>query len=229
MADAETRIIRAAVDGEGLSVVTVNTHHLRLAGRDPDFACLLGSAGLSVADGWPLVLASRIAGHPLPSRVTGADLVASLLLRRRWRLAILGGPPGVAEDLAATLHGQAVVLIDPLPAPEWQTAEYQERLATELGAVAPELVLIGVGAPRQEDLGEWLRQRVPAVYIGCGATLEFLSGRRVRAPRWVQRIGLEWAFRAAQEPRRLAPRYACAARSTAALFVALLVARARKL
>jgi N-acetylglucosaminyldiphosphoundecaprenol N-acetyl-beta-D-mannosaminyltransferase len=210
-------IERASSSGSGHSVVTLNLHHLRLAWADAAYSDVLKHASLSVADGWPLVAVGRLAGQPLRSRVAGSDLVPTLLERRRWRIALLGGPPGTGSALRQQLTDQDVVLVDPLPAGQWRTEAYLSGLRQRLRDARPELVLIGIGAPAQEELAATLVEDVPAVFVGCGATLEFMAGSRPRAPRWMQRAGVEWLHRLLVDPRRLAPRYALAALALARL------------
>jgi exopolysaccharide biosynthesis WecB/TagA/CpsF family protein len=95
----------------------------------------------------------------------------------------------------------------------WDTVEGIEMLKARLEAERPELVLLALGAPRQELLAQSIKASVSGPIICCGAAVEILGGLRPRAPRWVQAIGLEWAFRMLLEPRRLGPRYAAAARA----------------
>jgi N-acetylglucosaminyldiphosphoundecaprenol N-acetyl-beta-D-mannosaminyltransferase len=186
-----------------------------IAEDDPAFRAAYAAADLALADGMPLVWASRLLPVRLPERVAGSDLVVPLLARaaaRRWRVFLLGGAPGSAEAAAAAARAMAVdvcgfasprVPADPLaPDPEGDAA------VAALRAARPDLVLVGLGAPKQEL---WIHRRrevlAPAVAVGVGAAIDFLAGRVRRAPRWIARCGLEWAWRLASEPRRLWRRY----------------------
>jgi N-acetylglucosaminyldiphosphoundecaprenol N-acetyl-beta-D-mannosaminyltransferase len=192
-------------------IVTSNINHLRLADRDPRFRDVVRRSDLNVADGWPLVLASRLLGTPVPERVAGIDLVARLLNRGGFRLAVLGGPPGAAETLAHRFASRnEVVLIDGLVPGTWEGRDAMRALAERVAAARANLVLVGIGPPRQELLADALRAAAAGPIICCGASIEVLAGLRPRAPRWMQSVGLEWAFRFALEPRRLGPRYALA-------------------
>lgn len=206
-------IVGKAVDETPCLVVTPNINHLRLAEDDARFRDVLRRAELNVADGWPLVLASRLLGAHLPGRVAGIDLVERVLNRgRRLRVAVLGGPPGAAEGLARRISDRHdVALVDPLPPGVWDRPGELERLRARLKAARPNLVLIGLGPPRQELLADALRGVVSGPVICCGAAVEVLAGVRRRAPQLAQKLGLEWAFRLALEPRRLAGRYAVSA------------------
>jgi N-acetylglucosaminyldiphosphoundecaprenol N-acetyl-beta-D-mannosaminyltransferase len=190
--------------------VTSNIHHLRLADIDASFRQVVGRAELNVADGWPLVAASRLLDRkPLRERVAGVDLVTTVLSAGvRTRLAILGGPPGAAEQLARALEqAHDVVLVDELRLGSWERAEEIASLCRRLAAVSPTLTLVGLGAPKQEVLADRLRASVSGPIICCGAAIEIVAGYRRRAPRFLQAVGLEWAFRLLLEPRRLASRY----------------------
>jgi N-acetylglucosaminyldiphosphoundecaprenol N-acetyl-beta-D-mannosaminyltransferase len=207
-------VIDATMAGRACIVVTSNIHHLRLAEVDPSFRAVVADAELNVADGWPLVAASRLLpGAGLRERVAGVDLVDSLVSSSApLRVALLGGPPGAASRLAdrvASTH--EVVLVDELTKGTWERDEQISELGRRLAEARPNLTLIGVGAPRQELLAERLRSFASGPIICCGAAIEMLAGVRPRAPKVLQAAGLEWAFRTLLEPRRLAPRYARAA------------------
>ena len=205
-------ISNRASEDEPCMVVTSNINHLRLAEVDGRFRTLVRDSELNVADGWPLVLASRLLGNPVPGRVAGIDLVKRVLASdTRLRIAILGGASGAADELARRLRDRHdIVLIDPLTPGTWESDDAIAALGTAVRAAAPNLVLIGIGPPRQEILAEALRPFVSGPIICCGCTIEVLAGLRRRAPLWVQKLGLEWAFRLVHEPRRLAARYATA-------------------
>lgn len=208
----EEWIAARAAEGRSCVVVTSNINHLRLAEVDQRFQEVVRRSELNIADGWPLVLASRLLGRPVPSRVAGIDLVARLLARGGFRLAVLGGPPNAAAALADRVAASSeVVLVDPLARGAWETPAAIRALARRTAGARPNLVLIGIGPPRQEFLADALRDAVGGPIICCGASIEVLAGLRPRAPRWMQAMGLEWAFRLLLEPRRLGPRYGLAA------------------
>jgi N-acetylglucosaminyldiphosphoundecaprenol N-acetyl-beta-D-mannosaminyltransferase len=189
-------------------VVTPNINHLQLVQSSDEARQAVSSADLRLADGWPIVAASRILGQPLPERVAGIDLVQRLVeAEGEFTVAILGGPRDAASRLAerARRHND-VVFVDELR-PGWDAPERRSRLAQELATAGPNLALIGIGAPRQEILAHELKSSVNGPIICCGAAIEVLAGMRPRAPRLIQRSGFEWAFRMALEPRRLGGRY----------------------
>ena len=201
--------------GEGGWIITVNVDHLKRCETCPEIASMYREASLVVADGMPLLWAARVAGAQLPERVAGSDLVW-LLAERAARdgrsLFLLGGNPGAAETAAARLRerwpGLRIAGTSSPTVASPPTAAEVEALAAELEAAAPDLVYVGLGAPKQEQLIRALRTRLPRTWwMGVGISLSFVAGDVSRAPRWLQRLGLEWVHRLGQEPRRLARRY----------------------
>ena len=190
-------------------VVTSNVFHLMLAERDAEFARVTATCELNVADGWPLVVASRLLRTPAPERIAGVDVVEGLLRApMRLRVAILGGAPGVADLLADRFrHEHDIVFVDPLPMGEWQADEYQERMRSTIAEARPNLVLIGIGAPRQELLSDSLRGLVSGPIIGCGQTVDVLGGGTAAGTEVPAGSRAGMGFRMAMEPRRLGGRY----------------------
>ncbi|MEV7013867.1 WecB/TagA/CpsF family glycosyltransferase [Streptosporangium sp. NPDC051022] len=199
----------------GGSIVTANVDIIRAATFDPALADLITRSELVVADGMPVVWAGRLAGTPLPGRVTGSSLVYSLTARaarENRSVFLLGGAPGVPEAAARALAdrhpGLRVAGACSPPYGFDATAEGMRRLVGLVTAAAPDLVLVGLGFPKQERTIRALRAELPdAWYIGCGAGIPMAAGQFSRAPEPMQRIGAEWLYRLAQEPRRLARRY----------------------
>jgi N-acetylglucosaminyldiphosphoundecaprenol N-acetyl-beta-D-mannosaminyltransferase len=198
----------------GGCVFTPNVDHVVKAERVPELREAYREVDLSVADGMPLVWASRLLGAPLPERVSGSDLLLPLARRaatRGWRVFLLGGADGdaarageVLERMGVTLAGVEAPSVD-LGAPGIAA---NEAMAERIRASGAALVFVALGAPKQEIWIHRHRERLGgAVAIGVGGSLAFLSGRVSRCPRWMARAGLEWLFRLACEPRRLWRRY----------------------
>ena len=200
--------------GERGYVCIRDAHGVVLCQRDEELRRIHNEAGMVTPDGMPLVWFCRALGYREVSRVYGPDLMCAVLqdetLRRR-RHFLLGGAPGVAEALAAALaerfpgfHAAGLYA----PPPEATQSGIDERALAELTAARAEFVWVGLGSPKQE---RWMARHAAHVtataMIGVGAAFDFLSGRKAQAPRWLQRSGLEWMFRLATEPRRLAGRY----------------------
>lgn len=196
-------------------VVTPNVDHLVRARQDAEYAAIVDRADLVLADGQPLVWLSRLVGAALPERVAGSDLFPRLCghaATRGWRVFFLGGDPGAAEaarDVLTARHPNLNVVGTHCPPVgfERDPAARQAALAAVRAAEA-DIVFVGLGSPKQERwIVAHLSEYGPAVSIGVGISFSFTAGRVRRAPRWVQRLGLEWLHRVCQEPRRLAGRY----------------------
>ncbi|QFY14930.1 WecB/TagA/CpsF family glycosyltransferase [Nonomuraea phyllanthi] len=201
--------------GRGGRIVTPNVDICRASAEDPILNELVCTAELVVADGMPLVWAAKLLGTPVPERVTGADLIWSLsglAARRGWPVYLLGGPPGAARKAAEALAGRHPGLdVCGVHAPPYHfdaTPEGSARVRRRVVEARPRLVFVGLGFPRQDLLIAELRKELPqAWFLGCGAAIAFAAGTVPRAPGWMRRIGLEWAFRLGCEPARLARRY----------------------
>jgi N-acetylglucosaminyldiphosphoundecaprenol N-acetyl-beta-D-mannosaminyltransferase len=218
-------VLHELAAGRGGWIATANLDHLWRLRRDPAFARAYAAATVRVADGMPLVWASRVQGTPLPERVAGSDLIHSLTrgaAQHGRSVFLLGGNPGTAERAAARLSeaapGLRVVGTCCPPFGFERDPAQMAALREQLAHSRADVVFVALGAPKQEFLIEALRAVLPqAWWIGVGISFSFVTGEVQRAPRWLQRLGLEWLHRLVQEPRRLARRYLwhgppCAAR-----------------
>ena len=215
--------VRAAVErGMGGRIVTPNVDVLRQVRHDRALRSIVERADLVVADGAPLLWAARLAGAPLPERVSGSSLIWSLsagLGLDGRSVYVLGGLPARRPGLAEGAHRAAVVLADAYPglriagyaSPPFGFERDSERLTAvcrEVVEAKPDLVYVGLGFPKQEWLIGLLRGDLPFTwFLGCGVAVNFVAGDQARAPEWMQGAGLEWTHRLAHEPRRLAGRY----------------------
>lgn len=203
-------------------VVTPNVDHAVMFQHDDRLRDAYRDAAMVVADGAPLVAVSRLLGKRLPERVAGSDLAPAMLDMadtlasaggRALRVFLLGAGPGVADRAAQQLAKrwpgvQTVGTYCPPLGFENDDAE-NERILSAVSEAEPDVVLIGLGAPKQELWTQRFHKRLDAKVALCiGATIDFLAGEKKRSPLWMQRAGLEWAHRLATEPRRLAARYA---------------------
>ncbi len=208
-------ILNELAAGHGGTVVTPNLDHLRRCVRDLHFRAMLGEADLVVADGMPLIWASRLQGTPLPGRVAGSDLISSLsaeAARAGRSLFLLGGAPGTAEGAAGVLRARhpgvkiAGTYCPPLGF-EDDDAE-MGKLVEAIRTAAPDIIFVALGSPKQERLIDRIRDTLPSAWwLGVGVSFSFLTGHVQRAPGWLQKVGLEWTHRLVQEPRRLFKRY----------------------
>ena len=195
--------------------ITANLHYAMLTAQDPRLPEVNRRAAFLLADGMPLVWASRYRPRQLPERVAGSDLVPALCARaaeRGHRVFLLGGAPGVAEEAARRLcaHSPSLQIVGiEVPPFREPTAQEKAQLLARIRAARPDLLFVAFGQPKGEL---WLAENCEALGVpACvqiGATLDFIAGRVRRAPRWIQRVGFEWAYRLYREPRRLASRYA---------------------
>jgi N-acetylglucosaminyldiphosphoundecaprenol N-acetyl-beta-D-mannosaminyltransferase len=207
-------VIGAVNGGRGGCLFTPNLHHLReyAAGTTEG---LYKGARLVVADGMPLIWASKVQGTPLPERVAGSNLIWSLTraaARHDASVFLLGGSPGAADACATRLHAAlprlriAGILVPPVGF-EDEPGEV-EHIVAELESTRPDIVYLGLGFPKQEWLAIELAKRFPSTwFVGVGISLSFVAGEVRRAPLWMQRTGLEWLWRLTQEPGRLFRRY----------------------
>ena len=208
-------VVEGASAGEGGWVVTPNLDILRRFRSCHESRDLILAASHRVADGQPIVWASRLAGMPLPERVTGSDLARSLTgaaARAGLSMFLLGGNPGVAAAAARRLRlrfpGHLQVESHCPPFGFGEDSDELERIRAMLLRTRPALVLVGLGFPKQERLIHALRTELPGTwFVGVGIALSFLAGEQPRAPAGVQRLGLEWLYRLVHEPRRLFRRY----------------------
>ncbi|MEO0529934.1 MAG: WecB/TagA/CpsF family glycosyltransferase [Planctomycetota bacterium] len=203
-------------------VVTPNVDHAVMYQTNEPLRDAYRDASMVVADGAPLIAASRLLGRALPERVAGSDLGPGLIAaaneaaangRRPMRVFLLGAGPGVADRAVEKINErwpnvETVGTYCPPLGFEKDDVE-NERILAAINSVQPDVVLVGLGAPKQELWVSRFHDRLEARLALCiGATIDFLAGEKKRSPRWMQRAGLEWAHRLASEPRRLARRYA---------------------
>ncbi len=200
--------------GEEHYVCICNVHSVMSAQRDPAYMSVLKNAGLRTPDGMPLVWLSRRAGQKYVERVCGPDLLPALAARSQdtgHRHYFYGGAPGVAQDLADNLATRFPnIQVAGSQTPDWQPVGVIEshEVIDRINATRPDIIWVGLGSPKQEIwAANHLETTNASVIIAVGAAFDFHTGRIRRAPGWMQRNGLEWAYRFAQEPRRLWKRY----------------------
>lgn len=214
--DDIVRFVRVGREtGRWHQVTTVNLDFVTNAVRDVRLLRLLQRAALNIADGMPIIWGARVLGVPLRARVAGVDLVDTIAARSAagdLTLYLFGGAPGVAEEAARRLrarHPGATVMHGTSASQFSDVADMDRKLLDDIRAADPDVLCVALGNPKQEW---WIEHYGPQlqipVLIGVGGTLDFIVGRRRRAPDWMQRLGLEWVARMLQEPARLGPRYA---------------------
>lgn len=188
-------------------IATTNPEFVMTAQHDEEFRQVLQQCDLCIADGVGLLLASRWMGSPLPERVPGSELVynlAELAGQEGWRLFLLGAGPGVAEKAAAVFKAKF---------PELQIAGYyagspslaeNDAIARRINDSGADILFVAYGAPNQDKWIARNRESLPTIKLalGVGGSLDFVTGKAQRAPRWMQDLGLEWLHRLILEPWR---------------------------
>ncbi|MGH9743957.1 MAG: WecB/TagA/CpsF family glycosyltransferase [Candidatus Acidiferrum sp.] len=195
-------------------IAVTDMHSLMQAQHSASFKKILGQAALVVPDGYPLVWLGRRKGFPLRRRVYGPELMerfCEAAVANGCRHFFYGGASGVAQDLAARLSARYPGLrIVGTHCPPFRplTQEEDDEIVSMINAAQPDVIWVGLGAPKQEV---WMfehqsRLKAPAL-VGVGAAFDFHTGRVAQAPPWMREHGLEWFFRLSREPTRLWRRY----------------------
>ncbi len=197
-------------------VVTPNVHHLVLLQRPGLLERAYRDASLTLVDGRPVTWALKLLEEPVPEVVPGSDLVPALFdaatPEKPLKAFLLGAAPGVAErarDVIQRRWPNVCIVGVYGPPPSFENDEVETKHILDfVRDAAPDLLIIGLGCPKQEQwICRFAAQVEAKVAICAGATIDFIAGHRQRAPLWVQKIGCEWLFRALQEPRRMGRRY----------------------
>lgn len=201
-------------DHQSHYVCFADANSLLQARDNPDMRAALDAADVVSPDGTPLAIVGRLRAAPV-TKTSGPDFLEALCSATAGngtRHFFLGGQPGVATSLAAKLTwrfpGLTVVGTYAPPRFPLSAAQNEEMLAA-VAAARPDVVWVGLGAPKQEIWMYQNRDRLAGMtLLGVGAAFDFSAGTVKRAPEWMRNAGLEWAYRTLQEPRRLFRRYA---------------------
>lgn len=213
---ATQKVVDYAKKRKKALVVTPNVDHIVQMEDDTDMRSIYEKAALLFADGMPLVWLSKILpGKSFPERVTGADLLPSLCeqgAKEGLRIYFMGGQEGVAEQAAqkARERFKGIQIVGTYCPPFGFESDPKEctRIVDDINAKKPDLLFLGVGAPKQEKWANAHFDRLDTGPILCvGASFDFLAGNIKRAPSWIQRSGMEWLWRLLSEPTRLWRRY----------------------
>lgn len=198
-------------------VVTPNLDHAIQLQQNEAMRDAYAGSSLVVADGWPLVTASRYFREPLPERVAGSDLVPGLFrhlheTKSGGSVFLLGAAPGVADLAALKIQRQwGRIEIAGTYSPPFgfeNDPEETGRIIARINRCNPDVLIVGFGAPKQELwLKRFHKDLSVGVAIAAGGTIDFLAGRQKRAPVWVQKLKMEWSHRLLTNPTRLAGRY----------------------
>lgn len=201
--------------------MAINAAKLVAMQRDLALAGVVGACELVTADGQAIVWASRLLGDPLPERVAGIDLMQALMQRaaaKGYRVFVLGARQEVLEEAVRRLRARYRGLILAGYRNGYFTAEEERDVVEEIRRARADILFVAMGSPAKElFLGRHGTSLEVPFAMGVGGSIDVMAGLTKRAPRLLQRLGLEWLFRLLQEPRRLFGRYAV----TNARFVAL--------
>jgi exopolysaccharide biosynthesis WecB/TagA/CpsF family protein len=209
--DALADLEAAVSERPPVSLAFANAHVLKLAARDGEYRSQLDRFDFVLNDGVGVSMAARMQGRRFPANLNGSDFTPKLLRRcaeNGWRVYLLGGLPGVAEEAGAKLKREIPALQVAGTRHGYFEPEDEAAVAATVRASGAQVVLVGLGNPDQEA---WLDRNLAGtgarLGVGVGAFLDFAAGRVRRAPAWVNSAGLEWVYRLLREPGRLWRRY----------------------
>jgi N-acetylglucosaminyldiphosphoundecaprenol N-acetyl-beta-D-mannosaminyltransferase len=211
MAEAVDTLVARLDRGQQTRAAFVNADCMNLALRTPAYRSAVDTADLVFLDGSGMRLAGRLLGKTIRDNVNGTDLFPHLcaaLASRGGRLFLLGAAPGIAERVRDWIHARYPGVQVVGTRHGYYAPEEAGSVLEAIRSARPDVLLVAFGAPRQDC---WLRHNLAAtgatIGIGVGGLFDFYSGSIPRAPRWMRRLGVEWVWRLAQEPRRLWRRY----------------------
>lgn len=177
-------------------IVTPNPEIIVASQNDPELRGIINSASLRVPDGISMVVVSKILGKPLKERVAGIDLMMKVVGLKK-KVFLLGGEPGVAEEAAGKLPGANIV------GTYHGYFEEDAEVLKKIRDTRPDILLVGLGAGRQEKwISGHLKELDVPVSMVIGGSLDVISGRKKRAPEWIQKLYIEWLYRLFTEPKR---------------------------
>lgn len=226
-----------ASSGEASLIVTPNLDHLQRFLRDENFRALYSSAKLVLADGMPIVWLAKMLNGTKIQRITGIDFFEACLVaaeERNIQIGIIGGTQQILDRASERLRAkypsfQQIYTAAPAES-DLENPTYISNLRNLLSDSRPKIVALCLGSPKQEQVFRNIFQKsgIIGVFIGAGATVDFLSGAKRRCPTLLQKLGLEWAFRLALEPKRLFGRYLGNGLSFIKLLVKVLIAKVQR-
>lgn len=194
-------------------VCVSNVHTTMMGVDDLSFQEITNSASAVVMDGKPLAWVAKLKGAKTAERITGADIIhaACLSSEKKYRHFFLGGAEGIPETIKRKLQMQnpELQVVGTLSPPfRSLNAEEKEKIVKTINEAKPDILWVGLGAPKQEKWISEHRDKVDApIMIGVGAAFDFYAGNIPRAPHWLQGMGMEWFFRLLMDPRHLWKRY----------------------
>lgn len=196
-------------------VVTPNVDHIVKLEYDEEFKKVYKNADLILADGMPLIWISKLMGTPLKEKVSGSDVfpkICKMASEKGYKIYLLGAAEGVAQKAAENLklkynNLNVVGCYSPKYGFENDEAEIN-KIIKLVNKAKPDILVVGLGAPKQEKFIFNYKDKLNVpISLGLGASIDFEAGNIKRAPKWMQRLGLEWLYRLIKEPKRMYKRY----------------------
>lgn len=202
-------------DGEPRYVVTPNVDHIVKLEEDLEFQNVYRDADLILTDGMPLIWISKWLKKPIKEKVSGSDLfpkVCGLAAEKEYKVFLLGAGEGVAKQAASNLKnkhkGLNIVGVYSPPYGFEKSEKEISKIIDIINKSKPDVLAVGLGAPKQEKFLYNYKDKLNVpVSLGIGASIDFEAGNVNRAPKWMQKSGLEWFYRLCKEPRRMYKRY----------------------
>ena len=195
-------------------VVTANLNYAMLCAKNPRLAAFTQKSALTLCDGMPILWRSKLNKTKLPERVAGADLIYRLTERcasKNLRVYFYGAAEGIAEKAAAELKKlYPKLIVAGVQCPPFRACSSEEIRGqiARIKQAKPDLLLVALGQPKGEYwIEDHLEELAVPLTIQLGASFDFVAGNSIRAPRYLQMLGLEWLHRMFKDPVRLAPRY----------------------
>lgn len=196
-------------------VVTPNVDHIVKLEKDKEFQEVYKNANLILTDGMPLIWISKLKGNPIKEKVSGSDLfpkVCELAAKKNYSVFLLGAAEGIAQLAAENLrkkYSGLNIVGTYSPNYGFENNEIEINKIIELvNSTKPDILAVGLGAPKQEKfIYKYKEQLNVPISLGIGASIDFEAGNFKRAPKWMQKSGLEWFYRLCKEPKRMFRRY----------------------
>ena len=192
--------------GQPHQIVTANAEIIYQASKNEKMRHVINNAQMVTADGSGVVWASRQLGEPLEQRVTGIDLVNSICeqsAKDKWKIYILGSAPGVAAAAAVNIRNKFPGCNIVGTHHGYFNAKEEKQILAELEQLKPDVLFVALGAPKQEYwIACHLAELGIPVGMGIGGSMDVLSGNVKRAPKWMQKMSLEWLYRLLIQPTR---------------------------
>lgn len=196
-------------------VCVTNVYSVAMMQKDEEFKKINNSSSLVVADGMPLVWVSRLYWQPIAERISGSDIfyeLCKIAAKKEYRFFFLGSTTEILNKMCLNLgeHFPNLQIVGTYSPPFKRkfSEEDNSKMIEEINKTHSDILWVGMTAPKQE---KWIYYNLGklnvSVAVGIGAVFDFIAGKINRAPKWMQKIGLEWLFRLIQEPRRLWRRY----------------------